>query len=44
MGFRKRWAVAHQFTYPRLEVFDALHVVELLFAVLVFLCQMKASI
>lgn len=43
-GFRRRWGVVHQFTYPSLEVLGALHVFELLFAVLVFLCQMKAGI
>lgn len=36
--------MAHQFTYPSLEVLGALHVSELLFALLVFLCQMKAGI
>uniref|UniRef100_A0A8C0IHK7 Uncharacterized protein n=1 Tax=Bubo bubo TaxID=30461 RepID=A0A8C0IHK7_BUBBB len=42
-GFGNLWTLAHAFTYPRLEVLDAFPVLlEVLFAVLVFLCQMKA--
>ncbi|KAM6058953.1 mitotic-spindle organizing protein 2-like isoform 4-T8 [Chlamydotis macqueenii] len=38
-GFGNWWMPEHRFTYPSLEVLDALHVLlEVLFAVLVFLC------